>query len=101
MNSVAVEVDNVHFALPVLLHIVGEHGVEDCGAGGEDVLVAPELSTFTGHHTVGKLALRKGELSLIIPFMFSPIQKCWRCQGRGGRQVLWRVQCFLSQAWQL
>ena len=64
MNSVAVEVDNVHFALPVLLHIVGEHGVEDCGAGGEDVLVAPELPPLASHHTVGELALAKRELNL-------------------------------------
>ena len=64
VHSVAVQVDDVHLALPVLLHVVGEHGVEDCGARGENVLVAPELPPLASHHTVGELALAKRELNL-------------------------------------
>ena len=32
MNSVPIQVDNVHLALPVLLHVVGEHGIKDGGS---------------------------------------------------------------------
>ena len=59
MNSVPIQVDNVHLALPVLLHVVCEHGVKDCGSRCEDILVATELPTLTGHYAVGKLALKK------------------------------------------
>ena len=51
-------------ALQFLLHVVGEHGVEDRGARGEDVLVAPELPPLASHHAVGELALAKRELNL-------------------------------------
>ena len=64
VHSVAVQVDDVHLALPVFLHVVGEHGVEDRGARGEDVLVAPELPPLASHHAVGELALAKRELNL-------------------------------------
>ena len=66
MNSVTVEVDNVHFALPVLLHVVGEHGIKDRGSRGEDILVATELPTIARHHAVRKLALRKTRLGSCI-----------------------------------
>ena len=64
MHGVAVQVDDVHLALPVFLHVVGEHGVEDRGSRGEDVLVAPELPPLASHHTVGELALAEHELNL-------------------------------------
>ena len=59
VHCVAVQVDDVHLALPVLLHVVCEHGVKDCGSRCEDILVATELPTLTGHYAVGKLALKK------------------------------------------
>ena len=64
MDSVPVQVDNVHFALPVLLHVVCEHSVKDGGSRGEDILVATELATLAGHNAVGKLALRKTKLNI-------------------------------------
>ena len=64
VHSVAVKVDNVHLALPVLLHVMGEHGVKDSGSRGKNILVAPELPTLARHHTVGKLALRNTKLRL-------------------------------------
>ena len=64
VHSVAVKIDDVNLALPVLLHVVGEHSVEDSGSRGKDVLVAPELPTLTRHHTVRELALRKTKLNL-------------------------------------
>ena len=30
-----------HLTLPVLLHVVGEHGIEHCGASRQNILVAP------------------------------------------------------------
>ena len=92
MNGVPVQVDNVHLALPVLLHVMGEHGIKDGGSRGEDVLVATELPALAGHNAVRKLALSKSKLNrpnnnknIVV---FSQIQKCWRCRGRAGRQVL-------------
>ena len=64
VDRLPVQVLDVHLAAPVLLHVVGEHGVEDRGARGEDVLVAPELPPLASHHTVGELALAKHELNL-------------------------------------
>ena len=72
MDSVAVQVDNVHFALPVLLHVVCEHGVKDGGSRGKDILVATELATLAGHNAVGKLALRKTKLNLPYDNNFIP-----------------------------
>ena len=62
VNSVAVKVDNIHLALPVLLHVMGEHGVKDSGPRGKDVLVAPELPTLAGHNAVRKLALKNNQV---------------------------------------
>ena len=59
VDSVPIKVNDVHLALPVLLHVVCEHGVKDCGSRCEDILVATELPTLTGHYAVRKLALKK------------------------------------------
>ena len=44
-------------ALQFLLHVVGEHGVEDGGSAGEDVLVALELPALAHDTAVRELAV--------------------------------------------
>ena len=44
-------------ALQFLLHVVGEHGVEDGGSAGEDVLVALELPALAHDAAVRELAV--------------------------------------------
>ena len=72
VDSVPIKVNDVHLALPVLLHVVCEHGVKDGGSRGKDILVATELATLAGHNAVGKLALRKTKLNLPYDNNFIP-----------------------------
>ena len=59
VHSVAVQVDDVHLALPVLLHVVGEHGVEDGAPAGQDILMTLERPPLAGDAAVSKLPVGK------------------------------------------
>ena len=59
MDRLPVQILDVHLAAPVLLHVVGEHGVEDGAPAGQDVLMTLERSSLAGDTTVGKLPVGK------------------------------------------
>ena len=59
VDRLPVQVLDVHLAAPVLLHVVGEHGVEDGAPAGQDVLMTLEGPPLAGDAAVSKLPVGK------------------------------------------
>ena len=59
---------HLHPAVLLLLHVVGEHGLEDLGASRQDGFVALELSASTVELHVGELRVFKEGAKIITEF---------------------------------
>ena len=59
VDRLPVQVLDVHLAAPVLLHVVGEHGVEDGAPACQDVLVTLEGPALAGDTAVSELPVGK------------------------------------------